>query len=792
MKPPRPILTFAAAAAACIFAPLNIHAQVPAQPLTYDEAVQKFGDGLKDNMVIRGVHYEKTDSRKDHRFYTDLQDLSDVPAYHPRQQVSGTLRISGTYLVQGTVADQWKKDFAKFQPNVTIVATEAGTVAAGTTDIETGPRVNDRLNSAADYEAKKHQRVFEIDWASGSYDVPGWSPAFVIFVQKDNPITHLTMEQLDGIFAGARSGGWQGTTWHPEAARGPEKNIRTWGQLGLTGEWANKPIDVYGRPLRYNIQLGFERKVFHGGDVWNENTREYAHEMNPDGTRYTSSIEMVKDLGKDKYGICFSDMGSLTPDVKAVPVGRSSAGPFIPITLQTMRDRSYPLYIEEWAEISLPPNKPLDPIAKEFLTFMLSREGQDAIQRDGKWIPIPGPTARRQIAKLDQLGEPVKPAEVGLQSPFMSPTQWAGDSPDETRKVDPTKPFYTQHWDLSDLPSYTPTVKVSGKIRLPLSGLVMQSTMGKSWMEGFAKYHPGVTFEPRDGELIDRQVDVQLGRRWSMYFAGEYAQYQLKYRRSPKEIQIATGSFDVPGWSPAFAIFVNKDNPLKGLTLRQLDDIFSGPRRGGWVATAFHREVGRGPAENIRTWGQLGLTGPWKSKPIDVVIPPLKYYIMSVFERKVFAGSNMWNDSVKEVPVTLAANGAYTGGFADRIKRVGLDRDAITFGSMNFATPSTRALPLAAREGGPFVALTLDNVRTRKYPLYLELYAYADQEPNKPLDATVKEFLRYILSREGQEIVQRDGKWLPLTAAVVQQQLEKLNTLVPPVDVPPPGKKAAR
>jgi hypothetical protein len=151
-----------------------------------------------------------------------------------------------------------------------VVISQKGTIASGAVDIETGPRISDRLRAASQYEQATGERLFEIDWATGSYDVPGWSPGFVIFVHKDNPIVHLSIDQLDGIFAGARTGGWKGTRWDASVARGPEENLRTWGQLGLTGEWADKPIVIYGRPLKYNIQLGFERKVFDGGDVWGE------------------------------------------------------------------------------------------------------------------------------------------------------------------------------------------------------------------------------------------------------------------------------------------------------------------------------------------------------------------------------------------------------------------------------------------------------------------------------------------------------------------------------------------
>jgi ABC-type phosphate transport system substrate-binding protein len=164
---------------------------------------------------------------------------------------------------------------------------------------------------------------------------------------------------------------------------------------------------------------------------------------------------------------------------------------------------------------------------------------------------------------------------------------------------------------------------------------------------------------------------------------------------------------------------------------------------------------------------------------------------MSVFERKVFEGGNMWNDSVKEYQLMLKADGTRTVPSAERVKRVGMDADAITFSSEGFGTGQTKALPLAATEGGPFVPLTLENVRNRSYPLTLELYAYADQQPDKPMEPTTKEFLRFILSREGQDILQRDGKWLPLTAEMVKEQRAKLDRVIPAYSKPGKRKDAA-
>lgn len=741
---------------------------------TYEEILDRLGDGMKENIVIRGEHNSRTDARKHARFYTDLQPLDDFPRYEPARKLSGKIRISGLYLHDGLIKDQWIEAFEAYHPDVEVEILPHGTIASGGVDIQTGPRIQDRIGEVTQYEKATGEHLFEIDWATGSFDVPGWSPGFVIFVHEDNPIAHLTIDQLDGIFAGSRTGGWKGSTWNPSSARGADKNIRTWGDLGLTGEWADKPIEIYGRPLKYNIQLGFERKVFDGGDIWNENTREYSHEMNPDGTRYTSSVEMVKDMSQDRYGIVFSDMGSLRPGIRAVPIGKTAAGPFVAISKDSLRDRSYPLFIEQWAQVRLGPGEKLDPLVKEFLTFMLSREGQDAIQRDGKWITLPASHAVVMRNKLDEAGRPVDRTEIGLHIPHIIPDKWDGETPDETGTVDPAQAYYAPAFDLTGLPAYAAAEQVSGKIRMPASGQFTASRAGQQLMGEFARRQPGVTFDLKDGDLNKGEVDLSIGRKWTPYFAGEFYKFQMKHDYSPREIEIATGSFDVPGWNPAFAIFVGKDNPIKGLTVRQLDGIFGGPRRGGWVSTTFRRQAGRGADENIRFWRELGATGACADKPISVFVPPLRYHVASVFERKALVGGNIWNDDAHEIPAAIDADGRIVQPGSARVRAVADNACGITFADSSVKVEGTRIVPIAAKDGNPFVMPTLQSVRDRIYPLTLETYAYVDAAPDKPVAPAVREFLKFVLSRDGQSIIQQDGKWLPLTKGNAEEQRAKV------------------
>jgi phosphate transport system substrate-binding protein len=250
------------------------------------------------------------------------------------------------------------------------------------------------------------QRVFERDpieitFVTGSLNVPGWNYAIGIFANSANPIGRLTMQQLDGIFGAARDGGYQGTTWNTEIARGADKNIRTWGQAGLTGEWTGKPIHVYGDNLRYHIPRTFERLVFQGGDKWNEKLHEYANYKNPDGTNTLEAQQVLEAVAKDPLGIGYSTVAYPTPDTKPLAIAAHGGGPHVELNLQTVRDRTYPLADEVYFYFDRAPGKPVDAKVKEFVRYVQSREGQDAVQRDAKYLPLTAKIVQEQLRKLE-------------------------------------------------------------------------------------------------------------------------------------------------------------------------------------------------------------------------------------------------------------------------------------------------------------------------------------------------------------------------------------------------------
>src|SRR5713226_5248904 len=170
------------------------------------------------------------------------QSLNDLPQYKPGQRVSEVIRSWGS----DDMADlmmSWEKGFRKYQPDIQFADTLRGSETAQAalyTDVADLALMGREILPLEWYPLfrRKHHFPLEITVATGSYDVANKTFALTVFVNKDNPISKLTLKQLDGIFGEQRSGSWDNKIqWHPELARGAEENIRTWGQLGLTGEW---------------------------------------------------------------------------------------------------------------------------------------------------------------------------------------------------------------------------------------------------------------------------------------------------------------------------------------------------------------------------------------------------------------------------------------------------------------------------------------------------------------------------------------------------------------------------
>ena len=331
----------------------------------------------------------------------------------------------------------------------------------------------------------------------------------------------------------------------------------------------------------------------------------------------------------------------------------------------------------------------------------------------------------------------------------------------------------TRAQEISTLPAYSPSTQVYGVIRS--CGNPAMADLLRRWEFGFHRYQPNVQFTENlvssasaIAGLSSSTGDLALmGRQIFTY------EYYGIYRRSlmlPIEIEVATGSLNVPTKSFALAVLVNKDNPLSQLSLEQLDHIFGAEREGGWQGMVWNKNVAHTAKDNLGTWGQLGLTGEWADKPIHLYGPPGLYpggY--SFFQRKVMGGADTFAEGLME--------------FNDRkemIAKLGADPYGIAYTGLCYSTNQTKVIALAQNGSGPFVEPTRLTVANRTYPLSRPVYIYfAPDTPGGEVaspkeTAKVREFLKYVVSRQGQEDVVSEGDYLPLTTAVATEQLVKL------------------
>jgi len=341
--------------------------------------------------------------------YTKKWDLSGLPKYQLQHKLNGTIRIWGSnYIVDGFLGGYWEAAFRKYHPDkfdyqMKTTLSAVPSLVFGVSDLGIGRKVTFAEQEL--FERYKDRAPVEIELATGSYDVPGWQPGYGIVVHKDNPLARLTMKQLDGIFGAERLGGWEGTSWRPNWARGPEENIRSWGQLGLGGEWKDKPINVYGLNLRYHQATEISDLVLKASDKWNERLRIYANFVSASGKLERG---LNADLAKDRYGISYiaaptTNLGgrALPASLKVLAIAARDGGPYVPYTLETLRDRSYPLYSRIYAYTDRAPGQAIDPKVQEFLRFVDSQEGQAEIMRDGKYLPLTAEVAKAQLKKLE-------------------------------------------------------------------------------------------------------------------------------------------------------------------------------------------------------------------------------------------------------------------------------------------------------------------------------------------------------------------------------------------------------
>jgi len=356
-------------------------------------------------------------------------DLNAIAPYKKEFEVTGGLRIAGSEL-KG-VMDKLVEGFQKVQPNAKVstnymTSSEGalGMMYAGVSDI--APMGDDaKITDQMPFYNVRGYVPTEISIATGGYNLRGTLFAWAIFVSEENPLAQLSMEQLDGIFGAERSGGWEvganadnNLLFTAKYARGPEKNIRTWGQLGLKGEWASREIKTHGY-VAPGFATNFQRLVMHWSTKWNPNFQEYVEwkeATNDAAGNAIRSQRMYEAVSKDKYaigwgalmhlqGTCVNPDGSKCPgypNLKVIALAATTGGKAIELTADNVKNRSYPLIRDAYIYVDKPVGRPLDPKVREFMRFVLSREGQQIIQQHGTYTPLlPADYVRVQLKKLD-------------------------------------------------------------------------------------------------------------------------------------------------------------------------------------------------------------------------------------------------------------------------------------------------------------------------------------------------------------------------------------------------------
>ena len=349
--------------------------------------------------------------------------------------------------------------------------------------------------------------------------------------------------------------------------------------------------------------------------------------------------------------------------------------------------------------------------------------------------------------------------------------------------ADPPRVAYQPaHYDLSALPSYASTERVIGVLRI--YGTPLEDLVGK-WANAFRGYHGQVrlnaylinTSQAFAG-LVMGQADVGLmgHRQWRN---GRVA-FEREYGYPPLEIRFASGSYDDPeGTTPGLMFIVNRRNPLAGLTLDQIDGIFGAARTGGWIDTKWSTAAARGPEKDLRTWDQLGLTGAWAGQPIhpygsDVTLSNWA----DLIEREAFHGGTKWNPALNEAPRADISTKA-KGKTRDQLILEAVEKDPNAIGFIfqrviNANHGDVRVLPLAARPGGPWITPSAATFFDGSYPLHNGAYLYFNRVPGQPLAVREREFARFVLSREGQQIIAASRLFIPLNAEQARAERAKL------------------
>ncbi len=293
-----------------------------------------------------------------------------LPSYSPTRGISGSIKSVGSDTMNNTMT-LWAEGYLGMYPNVRIEIEGKGSSTAppalisGTSQF--GPMSRQMKSAEVD--------EFQARYGYPPTALPTAIDMLAVYVHKDNPIarTGLSLQQVDAIFSTNRRGG------HPT-------DIRTWGDVGLTGEWANKPISLYGRNSASGTYGYFKDNALFNGDY------------KPEVKEQPGSSSVVQGVASDRYGIGYSGIGYITADVRAVPLATSGTN-YVKAIADNAYTGEYPLARFLYVYVNHRPGSQMDPLRREFIKYMFSRQGQEDVVRDG-YYPITNTIAQEALSEL--------------------------------------------------------------------------------------------------------------------------------------------------------------------------------------------------------------------------------------------------------------------------------------------------------------------------------------------------------------------------------------------------------
>jgi len=302
--------------------------------------------------------------------YAQVEVDSGLPEYQKASGVSGNLSSVGSDTLANLMT-LWAEEFKRLYPNVNVQIQAAGSSTAppalteGTSNL--GPM--SRLMKDNEMEAFEKKRGYKPTPVAVAID------ALAVFVHKDNPLEGLNLRQIDAIFSSTRT-------------CGAPADVTTWGQLGLTGSWQDRSIQLYGRNSVSGTYGYFKEHALCKGD--------YKNSVN----EQPGSASVVQSVSSSLNGIGYSGIGYTTSSVRALPLASGPGKPFVVASPENAINGSYPLARFLYIYLNKEPGKELPPITAEFLHMVLSRTGQAVVVKDG-YIPLPAQVAAREATKLD-------------------------------------------------------------------------------------------------------------------------------------------------------------------------------------------------------------------------------------------------------------------------------------------------------------------------------------------------------------------------------------------------------